>query len=156
MELSSFCDVLYSFKRFVFLSVHVQPAEVCQYRIQVQLRLSPVDFEPTDSQLADGEVDTDTGVSVLRPGPGGEVDAAPDVGQLARVDLAHVPGQQLAYLVKAVLALVRRQAAVQDALVEVTSGKNAKEKRGVWPQFQQKTKIPNTTMNDRKCINPKI
>ena len=48
---------------------------------------------------------TDTGVSVLRSGPAGEVDAAPDVGQLGLVDLPHLPDQQFAHWVEAVLAL---------------------------------------------------
>ena len=61
-------------------------------------------------------MDTDVGVCVLWPGPGGKVDIAADVWQLGLVNLAHVPHQQLAHGVETILALAGREAAVEDGL----------------------------------------
>ena len=68
---SSLRDILHSLEGLVLLSVHVEP----------------VHFKAAHGHLVDGELDVDICVCVLGPRPGHEVDAAPDVGQLARVYL---------------------------------------------------------------------
>ena len=98
MELPSFCYVFDTFERFVLLSIHVKSEIFFEFKDlkYFENSVEPVDFESTDCELADTEVNTDIGVEILVTCSSNKVDISSDVWQLGLVYLPHLPHQHLA------------------------------------------------------------
>ena len=98
MELPSFCYVFDTFERFVLLSIHVKSEIFFEFKDlkYFENSVEPVDFESTDCELADTEVNTDIGVEIFVTSSSNKVDISSDVWQLGLVYLPHLPHQHLA------------------------------------------------------------